>query len=129
MSQASSPVESRDESGGIVGTVGVWLSPAAALSSVVAAVLTGVTVSKVASYASYPRYSFGITEQARHLSIVFCILVGLAGPSVIAFLWFDVIRSTISRRSRLALVGYLGTTVSLLAIATLIAAPKLRPYI
>jgi hypothetical protein len=47
---------------------------------------------------------------------VVSLVVGLVGPACVGLVWFDVLKTNMSNRLRLALVGYVGCAVAGMAV-------------
>ena len=57
-----------------------------------------------------------ISSRRQTWETVLCLAVGLAGPMSVALIWFDLLKTGMTNRSRLALIGYLGSVVAGLAV-------------
>jgi hypothetical protein len=62
----------------------------------------------------------GISSKRREWSVIYYIVVGLIGPVVVSIIWLDPFRSGVSKRSRLHLIGLVGSAVGLLAALLLL---------
>jgi len=51
---------------------------------------------------------------------IYFVLVGALGPVATGLIWFDPIRTGMTRRSRMALIGFVGTAIGLLAALLLL---------
>jgi hypothetical protein len=88
---------------------------------VVAEVLGAIAaVSHFAHLRGYPADGNGISSLRREMSLIYYSVLGVIGPLVVALLWFDVVRSGAGKRTRLALIGYVGLAVAGLAALLLL---------
>jgi hypothetical protein len=58
----------------------------------------------------------GYSPHNRAVGIALSILFLVIGPGVVAFIWFDLVRTGMSKESRIALIGYVGSAVAVMAI-------------
>lgn len=101
-------------------SVGLVLAPVAVLLMVLAAMQAIYGISYDLSRATYPAYQYGISTTRRDVNVVFDAVAALVGPLAAALLWFDWIGSGMSRRSRIALIGYLCGVIGGMALILVI---------
>jgi hypothetical protein len=62
----------------------------------------------------------GITARRRGWSTAYCLAAGAVGPVAVALMLGDVLRTGMTWRSRLALVGFLGAALGAMAVLLLL---------
>jgi hypothetical protein len=105
----------------LITTVGLVLAPVVGVLIVIELVMVVSQVSYFAHLASYPAHPNGISERRRFWSIAYFCAVWLAPLLVTAFLWFDLIRSRMSKRNRLAMIGLVGGVVAIMSLGLMLA--------
>jgi hypothetical protein len=89
--------------------IGGVLAPVAAVLLVVEAIFA---INELWVYTVQHGYSPHSREVGIALSIVFLVI----GPAVVAFIWFDLIKTGMTAKSRMALIGYVGSAIAIMAI-------------
>ena len=105
----------------LITTVGLVLVPVVGVLIVIELLMAISQISHFAHLPLYPAHPNGISERRRFWSIVYFCAVWLAPVLVTAFLWFDLIRSRMSKRNRLAMIGFVGGVVALMALGLMLA--------
>jgi len=109
-------------------TAGMVLVPIVGLLIVLELVMTGTQIWHFAHSPLYPAHLNGITPKRRFGSILYFCIVWLIPVLVVAFLWFDPIGSGMNRRSRLAMIGFIGAVVTLMSLVLMLAGWN-HPYV
>lgn len=58
----------------------------------------------------------GDTPLRRGVGLSLSIVLLVIGPAVVGFIWFDLIKTGMNKSSRMALIGYIGSAVAVMAI-------------
>ena len=101
-------------------TVGLVLAPFAVLLMVLALMQAIYGIAHELSLTTYPTNPSGISTTRRDVTVLYDLIAGLAGPLAAALLWFDLIGSRLSRRSRISLIGYVGGTYAVMALLLIV---------
>jgi uncharacterized membrane protein YuzA (DUF378 family) len=57
-----------------------------------------------------------ISSKRREWSTIYYVVVGLVGPVVLSVVWFDPLRTGMTRQHRLRLIGVVGSATGFLAV-------------
>jgi uncharacterized membrane protein YeaQ/YmgE (transglycosylase-associated protein family) len=57
-----------------------------------------------------------ISSKRREWSTIYYVVVGLVGPVVLSVVWFDPLRTGMTRQHRLRLIGVVGSAIGFLAV-------------
>ncbi len=98
---------------GWVATVDLVLAPIAALLVVLELIGGAAGVSHYLS-------TTGLSSKRRRWSTAYFVVVGIVDPLAVSLIWFDLLGTGMSRRSRVALIGYVGTAIGGLAALMLL---------
>jgi hypothetical protein len=101
---------------GPVSFVGLLLVP-------VAAILLLFEVGRCAYWLWYVLSQSGISSRRRADESIVSLVVGLVGPISVVFIWLDLLKTGMTKRSRMALIGYLRCAIAGVAVITFLASP------
>ena len=101
--------------------VGIVLAPIVGLLIIVELVMAGTQIWHFAHLSLYPAHPNGITPKRRLGSILYFCIAWLVPVVLVAFLWFDAMGSGVKRRSRLAMIGFIGSVVTLMSLVLMLA--------
>jgi len=105
----------------VVSGLGAALSP---VTCVLVFLTVLVAVERISHYVKLPAYPAtpdGISDTRRSASIALCAVLSVIDPLVLAFLWFDWLKTGLSRRNRLAFIGYLGGVIAAMSLVLVLS--------
>jgi hypothetical protein len=107
----------------VVTYIGLGLVPVAALLCIINLALAAThlrSLSELSNASLYPHDPFGISTRRKDAEIALNSVVPLLCPLLIVGMGFDLLGTGLDRRQRFAVVGYVGTLVSALALVIVV---------